>query len=210
MNKQGVFISLEGPDGAGKTTQLHRIAQKANELGIETVCTREPGGTAISDAVREILLDPRFGEMTPLTEVFLYAAARAQLYREVIAPALSAGKLVLCDRFIDSSLAYQVFGGGIEWDFVLSINVKAVQERLPDRTFILDLPPDTGLSRRAGAAADRIEQKSLTYHNRVRQGFLEVAARFPERIAVVDGTPDADEVFRAIWNGVSPLIARTV
>jgi dTMP kinase len=210
MNRQGVFISLEGPDGAGKTTQLQRIAQKAGELGIKTVCTREPGGTAVSDAVREVLLDPRFGEMTPLTEVFLYAAARAQLYSEVIAPALSAGKLVLCDRFIDSSLAYQVFGGGIDWDFVLSINVKAVQERLPDRTFILDLPPATGLTRRAGVAADRIEQKSLAFHSRVRQGFLEVAARFPERIAVIDGTPDADEVFRTIWNGVTPFIDRIV
>lgn len=210
MNRQGVFISLEGPDGAGKTTQLQRIAQKAVELGVETVCTREPGGTAVSDAVREVLLEPSFREMTPLTEVFLYAAARAQLYSEVIAPALSAGKLVLCDRFIDSSLAYQVFGGGIDWDFVLSINLKAVQERLPDRTFILDLPSATGLSRRDGVAADRIEQKPLAFHSRVRQGFLEVAARFPQRISVVDATPDPDEVFRNIWNGVRPLIARTV
>ncbi len=206
MAKKGIFISLEGPDGAGKTTQLQLIAQKAAQLGIETVCTREPGGTAVSDAIREVLLDPRYGEITPLTEVFLYAAARAQLYSEIIAPALLDGKLVLCDRFIDSSLAYQVYGGGVDWDFVLNINLKAVQERLPDRTFILDLPPDVGFSRRAGVAADRIEQKSSNFHSRVRQGFLEISRRFPERIVVINGEQDADEVFRNIWDGIAHLL----
>ena len=206
--KQGYFITLEGPDGAGKTTQLTRLLSAATHLGIETVRTREPGGTPVGDAVRKILLDPDFGEMVPLTEVFLYAAARAQLFHECIGPSLRQGKLVLCDRFIDSTLAYQAYGGDLDFDFVLQTNMQAIGGRLPNRTFMLDINPEAGLSRRDRALADRIEQKSLTFHNRVRSGFLALSQRYPQRIVVIDGTLSEDEVFAVIWRHVRPELEK--
>lgn len=204
--KRGYFLSLEGPDGAGKTTQLKRLAAAVAQMGYDVLLTREPGGTAVGDAVREILLNPAFGEITPLTEVFLYAAARTQLVRQVIEPALREGKVVLCDRFIDSTLAYQVFGGGMEWDFVLSVNMQAVGGRFPDRTFILDIDPQTGLSRRGLACADRMEQKPLPFHERVRSGFLALAEYFPGRITVIDGALPQDDVFEEIWRSVHSAV----
>jgi dTMP kinase len=206
MSDHGVFISLEGPDGAGKTTQLHRLAEKARTLGLPVTCTREPGGTPVGDSVREILLNPNFKEMIPLAEAFLYAAARAQLFHQVIRPALAQGGLVLCDRFIDSSLAYQAYGGSVDIDFVLDINLKAIEGHLPDRTFILDLPPESGLARRSISVADRVEQKSLEFHNRVRAGFLAISLRFPDRVVVVDATLSEDEVFSTIWHNVEGLM----
>jgi len=201
--KKGYFISLEGPDGAGKTTQGLRLATTARALGIETILTREPGGTRLGDAVREILLEPAFREMVPLTEVFLYAAARAQLYREVIEPGLAAGNFLLCDRFIDSTLAYQVYGGEMDFSFVLQANLRAIEGRLPDKTFVLDLDPASGLARRGDGAADRVEQKPLSFHCRVREGFLLLARQFPERIVVVDGSLPPDELAAIIWGNVS-------
>jgi dTMP kinase len=206
--KEGYFISLEGPDGAGKTTQLARLGEAAQKLGIVPVYTREPGGTPVGDAVRRILLDPSFREMVPLTEVFLFAAARAQLFHEVVGPALSAGGLVLCDRFIDSTLAYQVYGGKMDFEFVLEANLKAVHGRLPDKTFILDIEPATGLARRGENVADRVEQKPLAFHSRVREGFLELARRFPERIVVLNGTLPEAEVFSIIWKHIGPELER--
>lgn len=206
MKKKGILISLEGPDGAGKTTQIRLLAQKAAELGLRPLFTREPGGTPVGDAVRSVLLDPRYKEMTALSEAFLYAAARAQLYAQVLRPALESGQLVLCDRFIDSSLAYQAYGGGLDPEFVLNINLEAIGGRLPDRTFLLDLPPEAGLARRNGAGADRMEQKSLSYHRDVRNGFLAVAARFPERIVVIDAMLPPQEVFSLIWKELSQLL----
>ncbi|MDW7650846.1 MAG: dTMP kinase [Bacillota bacterium] len=201
--KQGYFITLEGPDGAGKTTQLARLKAAAAGLGIQVACTREPGGTPIGDAVRKILLDPEYAEMVPLTEVFLYAAARAQLYHELIEPSLKQGMLILCDRFVDSTLAYQVYGGDMDYNFVLQANLRAIGGRLPDRTFILDIDPKAGFSRRQAGAADRMEQKSLDFHNRVRQGFLDLAVLYPDRITVVDGSLPEEDVFAMIWNQVS-------
>ena len=206
--KNGFFLTLEGPDGAGKSSQITLLAQKAREWGIETVITREPGGTAVGDAIRGVLLNPSYQEMVSLTEVFLYAASRAQLVHEVIMPALEAGKLVICDRFLDSSLAYQVYGGGMDFDFVWRTNLEAVKGRLPDKTFILDINPAAGLARRGLAFADRMEQKPLVFHERVREGFLTVATRFPERITVLNGTCPLHEVFNQIWENVSPAIAK--
>lgn len=206
--KQGYFITLEGPDGAGKTTQLTRLLAAAAKMGIEAVSTREPGGTPVGDAVRKILLDPGFGEMVPLTEVFLYAAARAQLFHECIGPSLRQGKLVLCDRFIDSTLAYQAYGGDMDFDFVLQANMQAIGGRLPNRTFILDINPEAGLSRRDRALADRIERKSLAFHNRVRSGFLALAERYPQRILVIDGTLSEEDVFAVIWRHVRPELEK--
>lgn len=206
MKKKGILVSLEGPDGAGKTTQINLLAQKAAELGFSPLFTREPGGTPVGDAIRSVLLDPRYKEMTALSESFLYAAARAQLFAQVIKPALDRGQLVLCDRFIDSSLAYQAYGGGLDPEFVLNINLEAVGGRLPDKTFLLDLPPEVGLARRMGNRADRIEQKSLSYHRKVRDGFLAVASRFPERVAVIDATQSPEKVFSLIWKELAQLL----
>ena len=206
--KKGYFVSLEGPDGAGKTTQGIRLATTVRALGIETILTREPGGTTLGDAVRKILLDPTFQEIVPLTEVFLYAAARAQLYHEVIAPGLAAGNFLLCDRFIDSTLAYQVYGGKMDFNFVLQANLRAIEGRLPDKTFVLDLEPASGLARRGAGAADRVEQKPLSFHGRVREGFLLLARQFPERIVVVDGSLPPDELAAIIWRNVSPELEK--
>jgi dTMP kinase len=205
--RKGYFITLEGPDGAGKTTQLARLLAAAAEAGVPVVTTREPGGTAVGDAVRGILLDPQYGEIVPLTEALLYAASRAQLVQEVIKPALTAGKLVLCDRFIDSSLAYQVYGGGLDFDFVWRTNLAAVDGCLPDKTFVLNIEPQVGLARRGAAAADRMEQKPLAFHQRVQQGFLQLAERFPERLTVVEADRPADEVFAEIWRQAAPHVA---
>ena len=205
--KRGYFITLEGPDGAGKTTQLIRLAQKAAEMGIPAIQTREPGGTPVGDAVRQILLDPAYKEMVPLTEVFLYAAARAQLVHQIIEPALAGGILVLCDRFIDSTLAYQAYGGQMDFNFVLQTNLQAIQGRLPDRTFVLDVAPEQGFARRNPEAADRIEQKSLAFHHDVHRGFLDIAKHYPERVMIIDGTMTEDQVFAAIWNDVYPALA---
>lgn len=206
--KKGYFVSLEGPDGAGKSTQGLRLAAAARALGVETILTREPGGTSLGDAVREILLEPAFREMVPLTEVFLYAAARAQLYHEVIAPGLAAGNFLLCDRFIDSTLAYQAYGGKMDYSFVLQANLRAIHGRLPDKTFVLDLDPASGLARRGVGAADRVEQKPLSYHSRVREGFLLLARKFPERIVVLDGSVPPDEMAAVIWNIVGPELEK--
>jgi dTMP kinase len=206
--KKGYLISLEGPDGAGKTTQLTCLGEKAEACGINVLYTREPGGTPVGDAVRKILLDPVFGEMVPLTEVFLYAAARAQLYHQRVGPALETGRLILCDRFIDSTLAYQAYGGKLDFDFVLQTNLKAVQDRLPDKTFILDIDPACALARRSVLMADRVEQKPLEYHNRVRDGFLALAHTYPERIVVVDGTMPEEKLASIIWEHVREDLER--
>jgi len=205
MNKEGTLISLEGPDGAGKTTQAAYLAALAREKGLEVISTREPGGTPLGDVVRAVLLDPSFAEMVPLTEVFLYAAARAQLFDQVIAPALKQGVLVLCDRFIDSSLAYQAYGGNVDLEFVWGVNLAAIKDRVPDRTFILDLPPEQGFSRLFGRG-DRVEQKPISFHRRVRSGYLALAERFPERITVVDATLPPEQVRAVIREAVTPFL----
>ena len=207
MTEEGILISLEGPDGAGKTTQIKLLAEAAGKAGLKTVSVREPGGTPLGDAVRSVLLDSRFAEMTPLTEVFLYAAARAQLFEQVIEPCLRQGMLVVCDRFIDSTLAYQVYGGSIDFNFVLEINLAAVKGRLPDHTFVLDLPPAEGLARRPGSG-DRVEQKPLSFHNRVRAGFLALREHFPERITVLDATLPVEAVQSEILRIAGTLFER--
>lgn len=182
------------------------LARAAQSLGLTVTCTREPGGTALGDAVRAILLDPAYRNMTILTEIFLYAAARAQVYCEIIGPALQRGEVVIADRYLDSSLAYQAYAGGADEHFVLEVNLKATEQRLPDRTFLLDLSPQAGLARRAACYRDRIELKPLEFHRRVREGFLLLATRFPERIIVVDAALPEDEVADFIWRQCRPVL----
>jgi dTMP kinase len=184
-----VFISLEGLDGCGKTTQAALLADAAERAGREVVRVREPGGTAPGERIRSVLLDPEL-TIAPWAEALLYAAARAQLADEVIRPALARGATVIADRYIDSSLAYQGCARGLGVDEVLEVNRVATDGLLPDRTVLLVLGADAAAGRRG--EPDRIEAEGAVFHRAVADGFTAAARRFPERIAVVDasGTPD--------------------
>ncbi len=196
----GIFITFEGPDGAGKTTQVKAFAERLTAQGYDVVLTREPGGTAISDKIRSLILDPAHKEMADITEVLLYAASRAQHVQEVIVPALQSGKLVVCDRFVDASIAYQGYGLGIAIDQVAAVNRLATGGLVPDRTYLLDVSVEEGRDRlQARTGLDRIEQKGAPYHERVRAGFHELAARHPERIQLIHASKPADEVAEDIF-----------
>lgn len=192
----GLFITLEGPDGSGKTTVINKIAEKLDEKNIPYIKTREPGGSPISEKLREVALGIGNEEMDPRTEVLVIAAARRQHVVETIRPALARNLIVLCDRFIDSSLAYQAGGREIDMDEVLAINRYAVEDTMPDRTYYLAVPPETGLARIAankGREINRLDKEDLIYHRRVENAYKEVMDRFPDRFREIDGlkTPDA-------------------
>lgn len=167
---KGLFISVEGGDGSGKSTQLENIKRYFEEKNIEYVFTREPGGTSIGEEIRDILLDPKNEEMADITEAMLYAASRAQHVAEVIAPALAEGKTVICDRFVDSSIAYQGIGRGLG-EAVKVINDYAIGKYLPDVTFFLDISPEDAMSRIADRGHDRLEKEATDFHQRVYEGY---------------------------------------
>lgn len=185
--KSGLFFTFEGMDGCGKSTQIEFLTEFLEEQGLPYVFTREPGGCPISEKIRDILLDVKNGDMSEYTEALLYAAARAQHIDQTILPALEAGKIVLCDRYIDSSLAYQGMGRGIGMEIVLKMNQYALDRCMPDMTFFFDVKPeDAKYRRRKREEEDRLEQEGTNFHERVYQGFLQAAERFPERILKVD------------------------
>jgi len=193
MNK-GIFITFEGPDGSGKTTQIERLAKHCKWLGYEIVLTREPGGTVISEKIRDLILNPEYKEESEITEALLFAAARAQHVAEKIKPALSRGAIVLCDRFLDSSIAYQAYARGLG-DDVLSINMFAIQGCAPDLTFFLDLDPRIGQERQiARGKLDRLEQDGLVFQQKVYAGYKELVKRFKERFRVIDADRDIDQI----------------
>lgn len=197
---KGCFITLEGPEGAGKSTQAKRIKEFLHRREVPSLLTREPGGTAIGDRIRSLLLDPSVEEMRIQTEVLLYAASRAQLVEQVIRPTLEKGWTVLCDRYVDSSVVYQAFGAGGSLEEVIRINQMATGGLLPDRTYLLDLPVEEGARRleNRGKSKDRIELKGQAYHQRVREGFRHLAGLHPERFCIIDATLSADQVFERI------------
>ncbi|MGI6326887.1 MAG: dTMP kinase [Saccharofermentanales bacterium] len=201
----GRLITLEGIDGTGKTTQISSLASAIRKQDISVLELREPGGTAIGEAIRRILLDNRNTGMCSESEMLLFAAARAQLVREVIRPALAAGTWVVCDRFSDSTLAYQGYGRGADLEIIEKINNLAVGSCRPDRTVLLDLSPDAALERlgRRPDKADRLDIEGRTFMKRVREGYLAIAAGEPQRFIVVDaGQPAralAQEIFSKIW-----------
>lgn len=205
----GKFITFEGPDGAGKTTQVRRLAAYLQTLGYRVLTTREPGGTEVAEKIRGILLDPLNHKITHRTEALLYAASRAQHVEELIVPALTGGEIVVCDRYTDSTIAYQGYGRRQDLDFLIRVNEMATQGLSPDLTILLDLPPEIGMDRirdlRHGAG-DRLEQQSLTFHCQVRQGFLTLAEQHPRRIKVVSAEQEADEVFAQIKKFVDELL----
>jgi len=210
----GMFITFEGPDGAGKSTQIQKLAQYINDKGYPYILTREPGGTKIGDAIREILINPDHTEMVDETEVLLYAASRAQHIREVILPALHDGKIVLCDRFVDASIAYQGYGLGVSMEAVKAINRFAVGELEPNRTYLIDISPEIGRERmtkrqthsQGSEDLDRIEQKNLDYHQRVREGFQRIYIENKQRICLVNGNQPPEDVFKAILSDFESML----
>lgn len=189
------FITFEGVEGCGKSTQLALLAKHAESQGLAVEVLREPGGVPIAETIRGILLDPDNSAMCSTTELLLYAASRAQLIAERIAPALAAGKLVLCDRFADSTTAYQGAGRGIEASRIEQIHELATNGLWPAKTFLLDLPVEAGLERaRQRGRADRIEQESHIFHERVRDAYLALARMHPDRIVVLDATQSIENL----------------
>ncbi|MCZ7624715.1 MAG: dTMP kinase [Candidatus Methylomirabilota bacterium] len=211
---RGLFVTFEGGEGSGKTTQLALLADRVRASGQEVVETHDPGGTAIGKEIRSLLLHLGSGPIAPATELLLYEASRAQLVRELIAPAIGREAVVLCDRFTDSTVAYQGFGRGIDLDLIRRLNRFATDGLAPDLTILLDLDPQVGLARcrqvdtpekpiGLGAASlswDRIEAEPLDFHRRVRDGYLTLAAENADRVIVIDAGLDAIEIEAIVWN----------
>lgn len=206
---KGLFITFEGPDGAGKTTQLERLATFLDSKNVDILRTREPGGTKISDQIRHIILHPDHREMVAETEILLYAASRTQHVNEKIKPALEAGKIVLCDRFVDASMAYQGYGLGFGEKVIQEVNHLATGGLTPDRTYLIDLSPEEGRARMGtrrqsefGPDLDRIEQKELNYHRQVRQGFHQLAKQH-DRILLIDGSQNMEQIHEVIIKDIT-------
>jgi len=200
--QRGMFIVFEGIDGSGKTTQVKLLAERLSKEGREVVVTREPGGTRIGGQIRELLLNPANREITYRAEAMLYAADRAQHVGEKILPALKAGRIVICDRFTGSTLAYQGGGRGIDREFLNRLNQLAVSGVHPDMVFLLDVPPRVGLERLAdnGTSMDRLESEGILFYNRVRETYLALAANSGSLYRVLDGRMPPEDVHRAVWS----------
>ena len=193
-----IFITLEGPDGSGKTTIAKMIVESLEQRGYEVVFTREPGGISISEQIRDIILNKENTEMDGRTEALLYAASRRQHIAQKIIPALKANKIVICDRFLDSSLAYQGVGRGIGIDEVLSINQFAIDNTMPALTIYFDISPEVGIQRinaNKNREVNRLDLEKMTFHTLVRNGYLEVVKRFPERVKKIDASLSIEEVY---------------
>jgi len=199
---RGRFVVFDGPDGSGKSTQFRRLANLVSELGIDVTEVREPGGTIIGEQVRELLLSPEHDMMAMRCEMLLYMASRAQLIAEKIRPALERGDLVLADRFISSTLAYQGTAGGLPIEDIEHVGEVAIGDTRPDLVVVFDVDGKTAASR-LNPLLDRIEQRAAEYHARVRQGYLDQADNHPDRYRVVDARPDADTVFASLCEAMA-------
>ena len=196
MKTRGKFITFEGCDGCGKSTQLKMLSEYLTDNGIPHIFTREPGGGKISEEIRGILLNAKNSEMTDECEALLYAASRVQHLADRVEPTLAKGELVVCDRYVDSSLAYQGYARGLGADFVEKINAFALEKYLPDVTVFIDLSPEDAFRRKHGADEnDRLEQAGMAFHQRVYEGYKALAEKYPKRIVCVDGKQTPDEVF---------------
>ena len=204
---QGVFVTLEGVDGSGKTTQTALLVRALEEAGCEVVRLREPGGTAISEQIRHILLDPMNSAMCDECELLLYEASRAQLVREVIEPALAAGKVVVCDRYYDSTYAYQAGGRGLDDDLVRRANVLGSCGRVPDATVVFDIEPRVAWGRAIANGADRLEAAGLSFQEKVRAAYLRLAEEEPARVRVVDADGTIDEVNARLRSVLSDVLS---
>lgn len=195
---QGLFITFEGPDGCGKTTQMKLLAEYFEKKGKEVVLTREPGGKGLGEKVREILLNYD-GEVSDRCESFLFLADRAQNIDIIVNPAVKEGKIVLCDRHIDSTVAYQGYGRGLNIDRINILNNLATNGKKPDLTLVFDVDVETSM-KRVGKEKDRMESAGIDFHNRVRKGYLELAKQEPKRIKVLDATKSIEEIHKDVIN----------
>ncbi|MDO8525801.1 MAG: dTMP kinase [Candidatus Omnitrophota bacterium] len=183
--KKGVFITFEGPEGCGKSTHSRLLRDFLKAGGYECLLTREPGGTRAGEEIRRVLLDSAGAEMSSLTELFLFEAARSQIVEELIVPSLARGRIVVCDRFTDATVCYQGYAGGVDLKSIDTLNAAATGGLKPDLTILLDIDTVTGLGRAKSKGPDRMERKKLIYHKRVRAGYLKLAKKFPRRIKVI-------------------------
>lgn len=202
---KGLFITFEGVDGCGKTTQIEILQKKLENIGYDVVLTREPGGTKISEEIRDIILNIHNDGMSYVCEMMLYAAARAQLVKEVIQPAREEGKIVLCDRFVDSSYVYQGIARGIGIDVVREINEIALTGVYPDATVFFDISPEEAKRRRVGDD-DRIEREKMEFHRKVYEGYLSIAKIFPDRIHLIDASKSIEEVEDRVFECVKKIL----
>ncbi len=203
---RGIFITLEGADGCGKSTQAARLAARIEEAGREVVRLREPGGTPISEKIRSLVLDPANAEMAPECELLLFEASRAQLVREVIQPAVARGAVVLCDRFYDSTYAYQAAGRSLDEGVIRRANALGSCGVDPDRTLVLDMDTDAALARATRDGADRMEAEGVAFQRRVREGYLRLAAEEPGRVRVVDAAGALEEVEASLADALVDLL----
>lgn len=209
-----MFITFEGGEGAGKTAQARAAADYLRSRGREVAETREPGATPVGGRIRAILLDPDVADLDFRAELLLYMADRAQHVHTVIRPALDAGRVVLCDRYLDATLAYQGYARGLDIALIRDLHRRVLDDLQPDRTLLLDLPPETGLARAWGAVADggrdrsetRFEAETLEFHRRVREGYLDLARRFPGRFRVIDAQPDETRVREAVRRALDEIL----
>lgn len=202
---RGIFIALEGGEAAGKSTQEAMLATRLAEAGWTVVRTREPGGTPAAEAIRSVVLSQEFVGLDPHAEALLFAAARGDHASHVIRPALDSGAVVVCDRYVDSSIAYQGVGRGLGIERIRDLSMWATSGLVPDLTIVLDVDPELGLSRVINP--DRLESESMDYHRRVREAFLQLAAAEPARYLVLDGTLAPNEVADRIWTRIQSLLA---
>jgi dTMP kinase len=203
---KSLFVTFEGVEGSGKTTQLNMLQARLLRMNLAVVSTREPGGTRIGKEIRHILLNPAFKEMHPMTETILYAADRAQHFHEIIKPALEEGKIVLCDRFIDSSLAYQGVGRRIGMEGVQNLNEWITEDMYPDLTVLLEIPYAVGMERMAERkrARDRMELQPETFHQQVQEAYKTLARFFSTRFVVIKGDDKPENVHQMVWQAVQP------
>ncbi|BFI97589.1 dTMP kinase [Priestia megaterium] len=205
----GTFITFEGPEGAGKTTIIHMVQQKLIQEGYNIVLTREPGGIRIAEQIREIILNPSNTEMDARTEALLYAAARRQHLVEKVIPELNKGNIVLCDRFIDSSLAYQGNARGIGVEDIFAINQFAIEQMMPQATLYFDIEPEVGLERINKGRKDeinRLDLESLDFHYKVRDGYLSLLSEFPERIRRIDANQSVEKVCEEAYKQIKLVL----
>lgn len=203
----GLFITLEGTDGSGKTTQINMLSDYFSQRGYRVVCTREPGGTPIGEKIREIIIDKNNKEMTNVTEALLYAAARAQLVSQVIEPVLKDGGVVISDRFLDSSLVYQGFARGMGENFIRNINRAAVNSLEPDITFLLKLKPEDSIARKSKQAElDRLEAEKANFHQRVFDGYVSLARKNKDRIKVIDALKSPEDIHTEMLRHIESFI----
>ncbi len=205
-----MFITFEGIDYSGKTTQAKMLIRRLRQMEMPVVYVREPGGTKISEAIRDILLDHRNREMHAHTELLLYMAARSQIVQEIIKPAIQAGKVVVCDRYIDSSVAYQGYGRGIDLEWVHRLNDFATEHLKPDITFLLDLSPERAAERRQRKARrqDRMESEALEFYSNIRKGYRKLAEAEPRRVMILDAELPRDQIHQQIWEMIKPGLSQ--